>query len=278
MRLSSLLSAVVLGLFSTQAPVARAQTEPTPPLDYARTIQQSGMVFIPYVGMNRGPIYYTAYEQVANGPPTNVSGMRRVIVNLWPQAHREQAAQYNGFLTQHGITDAKLLPPSSACQPTPEILRVLSYMPASYSPKILAGNYPIACSLSLYFMSESEAEVLDILSKRPVLTLNTTIPLCTPDSQTLNLGPINQRLVTDGVLRSTSAGVSGNSWDVLFKSSQLAQLSPSLFVSPNPQKGWEAYMKAFALDLNAQTATMATATANRPVYICTPAPLVLKFE
>ncbi|EPX59897.1 hypothetical protein D187_002641 [Cystobacter fuscus DSM 2262] len=265
----------MLGLLSFVAPAAHAQTE-SPPLDYSRTIEQSGMVFVPYVGMNRGPVYYTSYEQVANGPPTNVSGMRKVIVNLWPTAHRP-VTQYNNFISQNAITDAKVLPPATACQPTEEIANLLSYMPAGYTPKILGGNYPMACSLSLFFMSEDEAKVLAIISARPVITLRASIPLCDKASQQLSLTPINQRLVTDGVLQSTSTGLKGNSWDVLFESSRLAQLSPSLFVSSDPQKGWEAYMKAFTLDLNAQTATMSTTTASQPAYICTPDPLTLQF-
>ncbi|WP_239014634.1 hypothetical protein [Archangium violaceum] len=273
MRLPYVLSAAVLGLLAFVAPAAHAQTEP--PLDYARTLEQSGMVFVPYVGMNRGPVYYTSYEQVPNGPPTNVSGMRKLIVNLIPTAHRQNL--YNGFISQNGITDAKVLPPASACQPTEEIANLLSYMPAGYTPRILAGNYPIACSLSLFFLSDSEAEVLSIINSRPVITLRASIPLCDPASQKLNISPINQRLVTDGVLQSTSSGLTGNSWDVLFESSRLAQLSPSLFLTADPQVGWEAYIKAFTLDLNAQTATMSSTTASQPVYICTPDPLVLKF-
>ena len=275
MRLSFVHSVAVLSLLTLVAPTAHAQSEPTPPLDYARTIEQSGMVFVPYVGMNRGPIYYTSYEQVPAGQPVNVYGMRKLIVNLFPTAHRQNL--YNDFVAQMGITDAKLLPPANSCQPTEEITNLLSKMPSGYRPKILGGNYPIACSLSLFFLKEDEPKVLSVINARPVIVLRATIPLCDVGSPRLNPSSINQRLVTDGVLQTTGTGVTGNSWDVLFKSSRLAQLSPSFFVTSDPQQGWEAYMKSFTLDLNAQTATMNTSTANQPIYFCTPAPLVLQF-
>lgn len=276
MRPSSVFSAAVLSLLVWMAPTAQAQGEPTPPLDYARIIEQSGMVFVPYIGMDRGPIYYTSYEQVPNGPPTSVSGMRKLIVNLFPTAHRQDL--YNGFVSQMGIADAKVLPPANACQPTQEIANLLSNMPVGYRPKILGGNYPIACSLSLFFMKEDEQKVLAVINARPVIVLRASIPLCATNSPRLSPSSINQRLVTDGVLhQAADTGVTGNSWDVLFESSRLAQLSPSFFVTSDPQQGWEAYMKAFTLDLSAQTATMTPAAAGQPIYFCVPAPLLLQF-
>lgn len=276
MRLLSFSFAAVLSLVSLMAPAAHAQTDP-PPLDYARAIRQSEMVFVPYMGLTRGPIFYTQYEQVPTAA-TNASGMRRIIVNLTPTAHRQNL--YNPFISQHGITDARLipLPAAGSCQATPEIVTLLSGMPDGFKPRILGGNYPMICSLSLYFYAEDEQTVKDIIADRPVLTLRASVPLCAPTSPLVNLPAINQRLVTDGVLQANAGGdLTGNSWDVLFESAKLAQLSPSLFATSDPQVGWEAYIKSFTLDLTAQTAVLPYAKTGQSVYICTPTPLSLTF-
>ncbi|AGC44030.1 hypothetical protein MYSTI_02714 [Myxococcus stipitatus DSM 14675] len=271
-----LLPLSVSALLCLLAAPAVAQTEP--PLDHARTLRESEMVFIPYMGMNRGPVFYTQYVQVATDSTATVGGMRRLFVNLHPTAHTQDL--YNGFITRHGITDARLLPlPSSgSCQPTQGILDLLSGMPASYKPKIVGGNYPLVCGLSIHFMPTDEALVRAHIAANPVITLRATVPLCTPTSALLSVPAINQALVTAGALQTTpGGGVSGNSWDVLFESSKLAQNNPSLFVTQDPQVGWEAYIRSFVLDLAAQTATMAPATATNPATICTPSPLVIHF-
>jgi hypothetical protein len=277
MKLYSFMLAAVLSTLALTAPSAQAQTDSAPQLDYARTLQQSDMVFVPYIGMNRGPIYYTKYEQVPTAP-SSVGGLRRIIVNLWPAAHRQNL--YNDFVSRNGITDARLIPVPEfgSCQPTEEIKTMLAGMPDGYKPRILPGNYPIICSLSLYFLPEDEASIRAVIAARPVIVLRATIPLCDPSSPKVDVPHINQRLLADGVLQTDSYNnATGNSWDVLFESARLAQLNPSLFATPDPQEGWEAYMKAFTLELDAETAEMTATTASRPLYICTPAPLFLQF-
>jgi hypothetical protein len=256
---------------------AQAQTD-TPPLDYSRTIRESEMVFVPYMGMNRGPVFYTQYSQVVTDSVVVVGGMKRLFVNLYPTAHTQDL--YNGFISRHGITDARLLPLPAAgsCQPSAGITELLAGMPSSYRPKVVGGNYPFICGLSVHFMPTDEAMVRSYIAANSVITLRATVPLCAPSSPLLNVPTINQRLVTDGVLTATSSGgVTGNSWNVLFESAKLAQLSPSLFVTSDPQVGWETYMKSFTLDLAAQTATMSSAAAGNNAAICTPAPLALNF-
>ncbi|MBZ4397170.1 hypothetical protein VZQ01_04825 [Myxococcus faecalis] len=273
MRLLSL--CLTLALCLAAAP-AQAQTD-TPPLDYARTLRESEMVFIPYMGMNRGPIFYTQYAQVATDSVATVGGMRRLFVNLHPTAHTLNL--YNGFISRHGITDARLLPtfPATGCQPTQAIIDLLPGIPASYKPKAVGGNYPLVCGISVHFLPADEAMVRAHIAANPVITLRVNVPLCAPSSPLLNVPGINQVLVTNGALQSQpTGGVTGNSWDVLFESAKLAQTNPSLFVTADPQVGWETYVKAFTLDLAAQTATMTPAVAGSSSAICTPAPLALE--
>ncbi|MCY1044671.1 hypothetical protein OV208_25360 [Corallococcus sp. bb12-1] len=274
MRIQHALTLAVLSLL-VMAPAANAQT--SPPLDYVRRIQQNEMVFVPYIGMTRGPIYYTKYEQVSTGV-SGASGFRRVILNLTPTAHRLN--QYNSFISQNGITDIKTnpVPAVGSCQPSEEIKALTAYMPEGFKPKVLAGNYPTLCSLSVYFLPEEEVATMAFINTHAVIVLRATVPLCDPASARLNLGPINQRLVQAGVLSTNAASeLVGNSWDVLFESAKLAQTAPYLFVTSDPQVGWEIYMKSFTLDLTAQTATMTALTAGQQAYICTPAPLSLTF-
>jgi len=274
MRLLSLCLAVVSCLAALPA---QAQTD-TPPLDYARTLRESEMVFVPYMGMNRGPVFYTQYTQVPTDSAASVAGMRRFFVNLYPTAHQNDL--YNGFISRNGITDARLIPLPSAgsCQPSAGIADLLRTMPTNYRPTVVGGNYPFICGLSIYVFPAEEAAVRAYIAANSVITLRATVPLCATTSPLLNVPAINQRLVTDGVLQTSSnLGVEGNSWNVLFESAKLAQLSPSLFVTSDPQVGWETYIKSFTLNLTAQTATMSPAAASNSAAICTPTPLVINF-
>ncbi|WP_254626655.1 hypothetical protein [Myxococcus sp. CA039A] len=236
------------------------------------------MVFVPYMGMDRGPVFYTQYVQIPTDSVATVAGMRRLFVNLHPTAHTQDL--YNGFITRHGITDARLLPLPSAgsCQPSAGIADLLKGMPTNYRPAVVGGNYPLVCGLSVHFFPADEAMVRAHIAANPVITLRASVPLCATNSPLLNVPAINQRLVTDGVLQTTpNLGVGGNSWNVLFESAKLAQLSPSLFVTSDPQVGWETYIKSFTLNLTAQTATMSPAAASNSAAICTPTPLVINF-
>ncbi|WPB80851.1 hypothetical protein KYC5002_17155 [Archangium violaceum] len=274
MRIQTHLPLALLGLLALVAPRAQAQQ-----LDYARTLHGPNMVFVPTMGTNRGPIFYTQYEQVAPTNSTTLGDLRRIIVNLYPTAHRP-VAQYNNFLTANGITDAKQLaiPTHGECAPTQAIKDLLAHMPEGFKPAALLGTYPIVCKLSLYFLPEEEADVRAMINAGPVMTLRGSVPLCDESSPLVRVPEINQRLTNDGVLTTNTAGeVTGNSWNVLYESARLAQISPSLFGTSDPQVGWEVYVKSYVMDLTAQTAVMSPATASQPQYICTPEPLVLQF-
>ncbi|HYO74400.1 MAG TPA: hypothetical protein VEU33_50830 [Archangium sp.] len=274
MRIHTHLPLALLGLLALVAPRAHAQQ-----LDYARTLHGPNMVFVPTMGTNRGPIFYTQYEQVAPTTSTTLGDLRRIIVNLWPTAHRP-VTQYNTFLTSNGITDAKQLavPAHGACAPTQAIKDRLAHMPEGFKPSILGGTYPIICKLSLYFLPEEEADVRAMINAGPVMTLRGSVPLCDEASPVVKVPEITQRLTSDGVLTTNTAGeVTGNSWSVLYESARLAELSPSLFGTPDPQVGWEVYVKSYVLDLTAQTAVMPAAAASQPQYLCSPEPLVLQF-
>jgi hypothetical protein len=278
MRTYRIHTALLLGLFSFGALAAAptATTEP-PPLDYSRIIQQSNMVFVPYVGAQHGPIYYTQYAHSMT-PASNFGDLRKITVHLRPTAHIHN--QYYSFLSSNGITDAKVIPIPSlgTCKPTQEIIDMLSYMPDPYKPTIMGGNYPNICALSLYFLPSDETRVKDVINSRPVITMRATIPLCAATSPSLDVPAINQQLLAMGALTTTASGdLTGNSWDMLFESSQLALLNPSLFVTNDPKDGWTAYIKLFQVNLTNQTATMPAATAQKPYPMCTPAPLLLQF-
>ncbi|AKQ68325.1 hypothetical protein A176_005237 [Myxococcus hansupus] len=246
-------------------------------LDYARTLEESGMVFVPYEGQNRGPVYYTQYTQVPTGTST-VGTLRRIIVNLRPSAHLQ--GLYIPFVNQHGIIDvsASPLPAHGECQASQGIKDLLSFMPANYKPTILTAGYPVVCALSLYFTADYETTVRDFISTRPVMTLDATVPLCEPTSPRMSVNAINEALRTAGVLQVSQAGVwTGNYWDLLFESVMLTQTQPQLFATQDPREGWQLYMQLFQLDGAAETATMSAANAQQSLFVCIPKPLHIRF-
>jgi hypothetical protein len=272
MRVDSISVTLVVALLSMALP-AHAE----PPLDYARSIRQSSMVFIPYVGMQRGPIYYTEYEQVPT-ETARVFDLRRIIVNLFPVAHRQ--GLYNSFISQHGIVDARVLPLPGAgeCRPTEEIQRMLAGMPEGYRPHILPGNYPILCSLSLYFLPEDEPHIRRVIDSRPVITLHASLPLCAPDSPRVDVPAVAQALQAEGVLQPVPSGdLEGNYWELLYSSVVLAQGQPQLFSTPVPRVGWQELMERFVLERDTQVARLPASTARYPLYMCSPAPLEISF-
>lgn len=275
MRAMSLYKAALLGASVCLLVVTQAWAEPQ--LDYARTLRQSGMVFIPYVGMQRGPLYYTEYEQVPTAT-ARVFDLRRIIVNLIPTAHRRNL--YNGFLRANRIFDAAVnpVPEVGECRPTEEILRLLANMPENYRPRILPGNYPIICSLSLYFLPEDESAIRNVIASRPVLTLRATIPLCAPDSPQVNVPAITQILLAEGVLRGGGAGgMQGNYWELLYRSVLLSQEQPGLFASTPPREGWSTLMKTLRVEPDSGLAQLPEEVAAQPLYLCAPDPLEIGF-
>jgi hypothetical protein len=279
MRTIRSLFAGILSVFSVFAPMANAQSggQQPPLLDYARTIRESGMVFIPYQGMNLGPVYYTEYDQVPTATAA-IGGLRRLFVNLRPTAHTRNL--YNDFVRRHGITDARVLPApaAEACKPSEGITALLSEMPVEYRPRILSGGYPVHCTLSVYFLPEREAEVRSLIDSSRVIKLNVSVPLCAASSPLLDVPRIVDELRGQGVLNTTDTGaVTGQMWSVLYASSLLARNEPALFVTADPQEGWRELVKQFSLDLVSGTATLSRTKASSSRYICTPEPLEIQF-
>lgn len=269
MRTSRIFTALLAGLMSFAA-LAAAQ------YDYTRVIQWNTMVFVPFTGSKYGPVYYTQYAQF----PTSVSSfgdLRRIVVYLRPTAHIQ--GQYNTFISANGITDTRVvpIPAHGSCQPTQEIRDLLASMAPQYRPTILAGGYPNICALSLYFWPHQEQQVKDIITARPVMIMQASIPMCDAASPSMNVSAINQRLISAGVLQVTDSGdVTGDYWDVVFEATRLALTAPSLFVSADPKVGWEAYMKLFQVDSATETATMPAASQG-PYFLCSPAPLNIQY-
>jgi hypothetical protein len=258
------------------ATAALAQTN-SPPLDYARTIQEGSIVFVPYIGMHRGPVFYAEYEQVPT-TTSNTPSLKRLFVNLMPTAHVDNL--YNAFIQSNGITDAKVLavPAVQACQPMANILQLLAGVPAPYKPRILGGNYPILCTLSVYFLPEQEQAVRALIAAEPVIALHASVPLCAPNSPRLDNTRIIAELQARGVVSVESDGtVTGNAWKLFYGSAALARDRPALFVTSDPQEGWTVFVKQFTVDPVADTASLDGRLARVPPYICVPDPLDLNF-
>ncbi|AFE04300.1 hypothetical protein COCOR_01805 [Corallococcus coralloides DSM 2259] len=270
-------SAVALAAPPSSPRLPASAAAPGFTLDYARTLEQSGMVFVPYEEQNRGPLYYTQYTQVPTGT-ASVGDFRRIIVNLRPTAQVQ--GLYLPFVNQYGILDANIspIPAYGDCQPTQAVKDFLSFMPVGYRPALVASSHPVVCAVSLYFPSVYEQTVKDFIAAQPVLTLDATVPLCEPTSLRMDVNAINLALQTAGVLQVSGAGVwTGNQWDVIFESVRLTQTSPQLFATQDPQEGWRAYVQLFQLDPAAETATMSAANAQQRIFMCIPRPLHIRF-
>ncbi|MCY1083135.1 hypothetical protein [Archangium lansingense] len=271
MHASRILTALLAGLVSFSALAAEQY-------DYSRIIQGSNMVFVPFVGSNYGPVYYTQYAQQTT--PMGISGdLRRMTVNLRPTAHLPTSAVYNSFISANSISDTRVVPvpANGSCQPTQELKDLVSSMPAQFKPTILTGGYPNICAVNIYFWPHQEQAVRDLIAARPVIIMQASIPMCDPNGPALNVSAINQELIAQGVLQTNGAGdVYGNYWNLVFEATRLALLNPSLFVSADPKVGWEVYMKLFQVDSSTGIATMPAASQG-PAYMCTPAPLNISY-
>lgn len=260
---------------------AHAQTRQDPPLDYARTVSEPGIVVVPYIEQARGVVFYTEYEQVATSTGTTGPELRRLYVNLRPTAHSGGA--YNTFIRAHGIADARVQPfvAAEACRPADNILNLLSGLPERFRPSILPGNYPVPCTLSVYFLPEDETRVRDLIASEHVIVLSASIPLCAPDSPRLNTPAIvdamkDAQSEIDVELDFPFDGsVSGNVFDVPAVVYQAAKDQPALFEKPDVRTGRSAFLTQFVkqddiLTLAANRATVET-------YVCVEDPLELSF-
>lgn len=266
---------LLAALATTVASTALAQ--PTPQLDYARATAQGTMVHVPYQGMTRGPIYFTRYQEELTG--VGVSGdLRRLFVNLVPTAYRD--GTYLAFVGQPGIVDAKVLPVPAygRCEPTQQVKDLLAFMPQGYRPSILAGNWPFACTLSLWFLPENEQAVRDTLAASHGIVLTGSIPLCASTSPRVDSPAIAMELSVRGAASYTGGGaVVGDETDVLYATTVLAEEQPALFGTADPKDGWTALMGVVTRDAQAQTLAIPAYYVRNPLYVCAPAPLQLAY-
>jgi hypothetical protein len=270
---AAILCGVILPLSASQA-----QNVPTRTLDYVRTVARGTMIYIPYQGLgSRGPVYFTQYKEELSATAT-VLDLRRIFVNLTPIAFKD--GSYSAFVNERGIIDDKVLPVPSAgrCQATDAIQELLRGMPNEYRPSIQPGNYPFACTLSVWFLPDDEALVRRTIETSHGIAMSANVPLCAPDSPQVNSPEIVRRLITDGVVQRTGAGnATGNTYDMLYATVMMARNNPSLFGTSDPRVGWDALMANVSTDFAAMTSTIPSHTVNNTVYVCSPRPLAVSY-
>jgi hypothetical protein len=277
MRVFNSLTSTILSLSALSlaaGSIASGQTPP-PPLDYARTLEGPQLIFVPYVGSNRGPVYYTEYQQVPTSTAA-VGELRRMFVNLFPTAHLRNL--YDAFVRQHDISDARIdpVPETGTCQPSDEILELLKGMPTGFRPRVLGGNYPIVCSLSLWFLPEDESRVRAVIAERPVIVLRAEVPLCSPQSPRVDVPAIVAQLRAAGLLADDGSGTLSGGYDELVAAlTDLAASTPTLFGGDPPQQGLDVLLALFTVENG--TARIDAITARRPTYVCRPSPLAIQF-
>lgn len=258
--------------------LASAQTTTTRRLDYARTVRQSSMVFIPYQGLGqRGPVYFTQYQEEVLRT-SKVGDLRRLYVNLTPVAFRD--GSYQTFVSQQGILDDKTFPVSAttACHPSAALTTLLSGMPDGYRPSVLPGNWPFFCALSVWFLPEDEQTVRDTITASHGITLSASVPLCASSSPQVNSPAILQQLISRGDLRSASSTkVIGPVWDILYDSVALSLEHPELFGTSDPREGWNAWISGFQFNAGDGTLTLEGPAVEYPVYVCQPETLELAY-
>lgn len=273
MRMLGWYAVLATGLASVAPAVA--QTPST--LDYARATAQGTMVHVPYQGMSKGPIYFTRYQEELTGVGA-AGDLRRLFVNLVPTAYRD--GTYTSFVKRPGIVDAKVLPVPAygRCEPTQAVKDLLGSMPQGFRPSILAGSWPFACTLSVWFLPEQEQQVKDTIAANHGIVLTATVPLCAATSPRVDSPAIALELVARGVAGYTGAGdVAGDEVDLLYASSVLAEEQPALFGTPSVKEGWAALMAVVVRDVDAKTVTIPAQYVRNPVYVCDPAPISLSY-
>lgn len=273
MRTFGWFAVLVTGLASVSPAVAQT----TPTLDYARATAQGTMVHVPYQGMSKGPIYFTRYQEELTGVGA-AGDLRRLFVNLVPTAYRD--GTYTAFVKQAGIVDAKVLPVPAhgRCEPTQAVRDLLGSMPQGFRPSILGGNWPFACTLSVWFLPEQEQQVKDTIAANHGIVLTGSVPLCAATSPRVDSPAIALELIARGVAGYTGAGdVAGDEVDVLYATSALVDEQPALFGTAAARDGWAALMAVAVRDADAKTVTIPAQYVRNPVYVCDPAPLQLSY-
>jgi len=274
------LAALMAGLAAPgSAPLAQGKLPPD--LEYAQTRRQSSMVYVPHQGAaNWGLIFFTEHVEEVSATAAYNGTFRYLTVSLIPSAVKD--GTYTAFTNENGINrDDKVLPVPAfgQCQPAQAIKDLLSYMPDQYKPRIISSSWPFVCVLRVVFLPEYEQSVRDTIAKGRNVSLGASVPLCAPDSLTVDSPTIVQRLIAQQVLHAASNGydVTGNLWEVLYASVGLALGEPALFGTPDPRDGWAALMRDSTLDLAAGTATLPGARTRYRGYVCRPAPLEILY-
>jgi hypothetical protein len=278
-----LLCLVVVGLTYH----VRAQDKGAAQLDYERTVRAATMVQIPYVELSKGPVFYTRYKQIISSSSKNAMDFKRLFVNLTPVVW--QTEEYNDFIRTSGFADANVLPveAASACSPSEKLRALLAYLPEAYSPKVLKGNYPILCTLSVYFLPEDESAVRALIDDKQALDVHASVPLCAANSPWLDINAIVDVLLASAcdaenpIVRTDDGGITGRQGDVLCALNAAAKDDAELFEKPgsDSKTSRKLVMSLFKPDpSNHRIFTMSPEIVQlHKYYSCSPEPLDISF-
>lgn len=280
-------TSVVLATLSAPALAsAEGSLHPFSTLDYAHAKSAAGMTFLPLLSSDptylEGIAFYTSYFNDVQTPVVWAPTLKSVEVFVTPTAHRGNADAYNSFFNGTTLVDKQewWFASGSPCSLSPALNRFTSGLAPELQPTISTGGYPTTCSVTLYYRTAQEADLMALLNANQGVIVNDTLPFCAASSPVFSTKPLVDRLVSDSALVDDGTGVlTGPYLSLVHGVHAIKRSLPALLGGAAAATNGESSFLRDAFHVTGQKATLIDAFTESQVRMtaCTPAPFTIHY-
>jgi len=230
----------------------------TPPkdLDYSRTVNEPGFVFIPRREIDRGPVYFTSFTEKVF-PPTPYGDLVSIRVELTPTAVEDGSYKRTIAHPRQDDLSSRLPRESTACSISKEALARFAHLPAEIQPRVVGGSYPQLCIAVFRMLPEEVDGFNTFLSTRLVLGIDYDVPLCEPSSPVVTTGAfwtaLNSELKAKGIGEQQGFRSTLPLWRAVGEAWSLASKKPELIPGEKDAEVLEAFLDKFDFNAGAKT-------------------------
>jgi hypothetical protein len=241
-------------------------------LDFSRTVESSSIIFVPRFEMTSGPVYFKKYIERVVPNIYSFGGLTKITIDLVPEGIVN--GEYKNLESQ-GWVDLKTTwakSDESICTVSAEVRSFLKHYTPELPSVIRSGNYPSLCSAVLTVLDEDKDQLLKLVSEKPAISIELTVPLCEPSSLvavTNNFWSLlKESLSKKGSLIQSGFQIRLPLWAAAFEAAKLIQKDPDAIAGDQDETVATAFLNRFDLDLGTKTLSAGLKDVDFPTTLC----------
>ncbi len=246
-------------------------------LDYSKVITDQGIIFAPYLwNDNEGVVWYQNYNYEYIFGAINRFNMGSVTIYLQAQAHANDSQDYNDFIANNNLVDDGLRLYNSDefnCATSEEFSGFIRQVSGKDPVIKSTGDSRILCQVSFSFYQGWESRIEEYINDKTVFDIDVKIPLCSADSDRIDVNTILNPLISAGTLSLSSTTFTGDIFSVFYDLVMQSQQSPELFGSNPPRDIIQEIFSRFVIDDTGKNLTIELNQVETDIFICTPTPV-----